>query len=362
MHSTFVAPPLLLALLLLTGTHVDVVVVEGFVLYSSSPPRKAEKTAPTTSSSQSSSPPPSRRATILRQQQQQQQQLMSNAWQIDLTLSDLHDLLDTAQRAALAAGSIIAEHSGCGSHRPVFPLLSSSSSSVNADAVAAELTVKTNIKDIVTSYDKEAQSIIEQIIRAQYPDHAFLGEEDVPAGSAASAAALQNALSLSSSSSSSISSSSDYLWICDPIDGTANFAAGLPWSAVTLACCYQGTPVIGVVYDPHAQQLFAAVRGQGATCTSITTTSSSSSSEPSGTTTATTTTTTPLRVADAVTDVRDAIVNAGCPADPQAYAASLRGMLALNARVRGVRVVACSALTTAWIAAGRLTAHYGYDI
>ena len=340
MHSTFVAPPLLLALLLLlllTCTHVDVVVVvvEGFVLYSSSSPRK-------------------------QQQQQQQQQLMSDAWQIDLTLSDLHDLLDTAQRAALAAGSIIAEHSGCGSHRPVFPLLSSSSSSsVNADANAnantAELTVKTNIKDIVTSYDKEAQSIIEQIIRAQYPDHAFLGEEDVPAGSAASAAALQNALSLSSSSSSisSLPSSSDYLWICDPIDGTANFAAGLPWSAVTLACCYQGTPVIGVVYDPHAQQLFAAVRGQGATCTSITTTSSSSSSS---------TTTTPLRVADAITDVRDAIVNAGCPADPQAYAASLRGMLALNARVRGVRVVACSALTTAWIAAGRLTAHYGYDI
>jgi myo-inositol-1(or 4)-monophosphatase len=38
------------------------------------------------------------------------------------------------------------------------------------------------------------------------------------------------------------------------------------------------------------------------------------------------------------------------------------GMLALNSRIRGVGVVACSALTSAWIAAGRLTAHFGYDL
>eukprot|EP00957_Ditylum_brightwellii_P191368 14570594-Ditylum_brightwellii.AAC.1 len=40
----------------------------------------------------------------------------------------------------------------------------------------------------------------------------------------------------------------------------------------------------------------------------------------------------------------------------------MRGVLALNSKSRGLRVIACSALTTAWIAAGRLTAHFGYDL
>jgi myo-inositol-1(or 4)-monophosphatase len=69
-----------------------------------------------------------------------------------------------------------------------------------------------------------------------------------------------------------------------------------------------------------------------------------------------------LQVANSVTSISDAIINGGCPADPNAFEASVRGMLALNGKTRGLRVIACSALTTAWIACGRLTAHYGYDL
>jgi myo-inositol-1(or 4)-monophosphatase len=123
------------------------------------------------------------------------------------------------------------------------------------------------------------------------------------------------------------------------LQGTANFASGLELCAVTMGCAYEGTPVVGVVYDPHRDQMYSAVRGMGATCNGI-----------------------PIAVSPSVVSVDEAIVNAGCPADPNAFAASVRGIVALNRRCRGVRMVACSALTLAWIASGKLSAHFGYDL
>jgi len=268
------------------------------------------------------------------------------AWKTDLTLNDLQNLLQTAETAARAAGAILKAHTGCGSH-------ASSSSISEDDEPTAEteqqqqqsFEIKSSIKDIVTRYDKEAQTALEKIIRAAYPDHSFLGEEDVAAGAAASEAALLQILQRQNNAEHS-----GFLWIADPIDGTANFASGLALSAVTMGCCYQGTPVVGVVFDPHANEMFSAIKGQGATVMST--------SSP----TTTTHTRQKLQVAHAVTHVQDAIVNAGCPADPNAFQASMRGVLALNGRTRGLRMIACSALTLSWIAAGRLTAHFGYDL
>lgn len=108
---------------------------------------------------------------------------------------------------------------------------------------------------------------------------------------------------------------------------------------MTLAVVYKGTVVVGVIYDPHREEMFGAVQGYGATCNGE-----------------------PMRVAHAVTSVNEAIVNAGCPADPNAFDASVRGIMALNRHSRGIRMIACSALTLAWIASGRLAAHYGYDL
>jgi myo-inositol-1(or 4)-monophosphatase len=195
-------------------------------------------------------------------------------------------------------------------------------------AAAAE--VKFNIKDVVTVYDKQAQTAIEHIVQTAYPSHSFLGEEDVASGAAASEEALLRVLG---------DTETGYIWICDPIDGTANFAAGLAMSAVPMGVVYRGTPIVSVVYDPHSDEMFSAIRGQGATLNGA-----------------------PLRTAQAVTQAKDAIINAGCPADPNAFATSMRGVLALNGKSRGLRVIACSALTTAWIASGRLAAHFGYDL
>jgi myo-inositol-1(or 4)-monophosphatase len=56
----------------------------------------------------------------------------------------------------------------------------------------------------------------------------------------------------------------DGLWCVDPIDGTSNFVAGVPYFAVSVAYLYKGERMLGVVYDPIADEMFSAVRGGGA--------------------------------------------------------------------------------------------------
>lgn len=128
------------------------------------------------------------------------------------------------------------------------------------------------------------------------------------------------------------------------IDGTANFASGIPLCGVTVAVLYKGTPVIGVIYDPHRNEMFSTIKGQGAYLSSNTIENKK------------------LQIQTGIKDLSNAIINAGCPADPNAFTTSMKGMAALSPKCRGIRVMACSALTLVWIASGRLTAHFGYDL
>lgn len=254
---------------------------------------------------------------------------------LDLGAREREQLLQTAEAAARAAGSIIKENLGCANQ------LSGGSEN---EREKLETTMKFNIKDVVTRYDKQAQATVEEIIRSRYPNHKFLGEENVAAGSEASELALNELLKqttrmLSEASSTSYKDDDGFLWICDPIDGTANFASGLPMCGVTIALVHKGSPLLGVIYDPHRDELFSAMRGHGATMNNAS-----------------------IHVTTAVTDIKDAIINAGCPADPNAFETSMRGMLALNKYCRGLRIIACSAMTLPWIACGRLSAHFGYDL
>lgn len=244
------------------------------------------------------------------------------SWRNDISLQDCEELMAIAQQAARAAGTIITANLGCSSE-----LEGEGSCSIEGQ----DFSVKTTIKDIVTQYDEQAQKAVEEIIRTAFPTHQFLGEEDVAPGAAASEAALLKALE---------ESSSGFVWICDPIDGTANFAAGMSLCAVTVSLVFKGTPILGVIYDPHTKELFSAVQGQGAFLNNHI----------------------PLQADRGISNIKDSIINAGCPADPNAFEVSMRGVLALNSECRGLRMIACSALTTAWIAAGRLTAHFGYDL
>lgn len=98
----------------------------------------------------------------------------------------------------------------------------------------------TNI-DLVTEIDKKSEQAIIEFINRYYPSHAILAEES---GLAAN--------------------DSEYLWVIDPLDGTGNYAHGLPIFAVSIALQYKGKTVLGVVYMPVLDQLFTAIKGQGA--------------------------------------------------------------------------------------------------
>ena len=238
----------------------------------------------------------------------------------------LKSMVITAEKAARAAGKVIVDGQES--------IAEGDSNESESGAAATEQ--KVNIKDIVTKYDKEAQNAIETIIRTAFPLHSFLGEEDVAAGGDASAQALADALD------GGDSSLNEYVWIVDPIDGTANFASGLDLCGVTVAVVDKstGNAVIGVIFDPHKNEMFVAVKGKGAYCNRKLIQRKSLSS----------------------LSLKDTIVNAGCPADPNAFESSMRGVRALNSKCRGLRVIACSALTLAWVASNRLGAHFGYDL
>jgi myo-inositol-1(or 4)-monophosphatase len=100
--------------------------------------------------------------------------------------------------------------------------------------------------DMVTEADRASEALIAERLRARYPDHRLLGEEG-----ARGAAETE--------------STSPYRWVIDPLDGTTNFAHGMPGFAVSIGLERDGAPIVGVVFDPIRDELFVARQGGGAT-------------------------------------------------------------------------------------------------
>ena len=98
----------------------------------------------------------------------------------------------------------------------------------------------------LTEADLAVQTRVQSLLLEQYPDIAFLGEEMT---------AEQQQLALENS---------DGVWILDPLDGTSNFAAGIPYYAVSLAYIKAGKIEWGMVYDPERGECFSAAHGGGA--------------------------------------------------------------------------------------------------
>lgn len=93
--------------------------------------------------------------------------------------------------------------------------------------------------DVVTAMDREVERFIRAAIVARYPQDAIIGEEDG-------------------------GSNGERLWLIDPIDGTANYARGLPWYCVSIGYLERGVPTLGAIYDPSHDWLYAGARGEGA--------------------------------------------------------------------------------------------------
>ena len=131
----------------------------------------------------------------------------------------MHPTLNIAVKAARRAGSII----------------------TRASEDIGSLTINDKgFNDFVTEVDLASEKEIIRVLKASYPDHAFLGEE------------------------SGLSHQADNVWIIDPLDGTTNFLHGFPQYCISIALEQKGEITQAVIYDPNRNDLFTATKGQGA--------------------------------------------------------------------------------------------------
>jgi len=100
---------------------------------------------------------------------------------------------------------------------------------------------KANPADLVTNIDVMIERHVREVVTATFPTHNFIGEE--------TAGEFRPGIPT---------------WYLDPLDGTTNFANGIPWSSFSLALALDYSPLLGVVADPWRSEIFEAIAGQGA--------------------------------------------------------------------------------------------------
>ncbi len=101
---------------------------------------------------------------------------------------------------------------------------------------------KEGVNNLVTEADHASEKAIIDVIQKEFPTHQLLGEE-----------------------SGKFIQDSNYKWIIDPIDGTINFAHGIPLNCVSIGIEKDGVIIMGAVYNPHINEFFFAEKGSGAT-------------------------------------------------------------------------------------------------
>lgn len=206
--------------------------------------------------------------------------------------SDL-TLLDTAITLATAAGEVLLKGAGV-SH--------------SADHKGAST-------DLVTEYDRRAEDLIVAGLRARYPHHRILAEEG--------GEHQQGADRLGP------------CWIVDPLDGTTNFAHGLPFFAVSIACAVADETRVGVVLAPVLGWRFVAVRGGGARLNGQ-----------------------PIAVSKTASLDR-AMLSTGFPYDRRTSAENnLAQFVAFKRRAQGIRRFGSAALDLSLVAAGRFDGYW----
>jgi myo-inositol-1(or 4)-monophosphatase len=104
-----------------------------------------------------------------------------------------------------------------------------------------EIANKEGVNNLVTEVDKRSEQIIIDIIKKNFPDHYILSEEV-----------------------GELVQESPYKWIIDPIDGTVNYANGIPLCCVSIGVEHEGKMILGAVYNPFMNELFFAEKGKGA--------------------------------------------------------------------------------------------------
>lgn len=170
--------------------------------------------------------------------------------------------------------------------------------------------------DLVTEIDTASERLISDAITSRFPDHGYQGEEGLD-----------------------VNPDAPYRWIVDPLDGTTNFVHGVPVFGISIGLLHHGAIVLGVIHDPTQRETFTAVKGRGAWLNGRR-----------------------MRVSR-VRRLEDSLLSTGFSAkfrkDPIRY---LEWFWAFQHRTHAVRRMGSTALSLAYVAAGRQDGFYEQDL
>ena len=171
--------------------------------------------------------------------------------------------------------------------------------------------------DLVSDADINAERAVAEVIRNAFPDHSILGEEE-----------------------NSGSPDAEHLWIVDPLDGTTNFAHGIPQFAVSIAYYHNGIAETAVVFNPVYEDWYTASKGQGAFLNGRR-----------------------LSVCSAA-QLNESVIATGFyydrGADMEATLASMNRLL--RKQIHGIRRFGAASLDLAMTAAGQFSAYFEYQL
>jgi myo-inositol-1(or 4)-monophosphatase len=165
--------------------------------------------------------------------------------------------------------------------------------------------------DLVTEVDEQAERAIQKILLGAFPTHGMLAEEG-----------------------GWHPGEEDARWIVDPLDGTTNYAHGLPIFCVSIALERAGEMVLGIVHDPMREEMYVAQRGGGATLNDE-----------------------PISVSD-TDEPNRALIATGFPYDRDKMPEALDLFGRFAALTRGMRRLGSTALDLCYVASGRLDGYY----
>lgn len=179
------------------------------------------------------------------------------------------------------------------------------------EAPAQGVSSKSTPTDLVSDADRKAEKFLSDFFKHERPEDGMLGEEG-----------------------GGRESRSGITWVVDPLDGTVNFLFGIPVWCVSIAAQDGEGGLVGVVYDPNREEMFAAARGEGATLNGE-----------------------PIEVTQR-DDLASALVGTGFSYDAGVREAQATMLTRVLPRVRDVRRAGSAAIDLATLACGRLDGFY----
>jgi Archaeal fructose-1,6-bisphosphatase and related enzymes of inositol monophosphatase family len=169
--------------------------------------------------------------------------------------------------------------------------------------------------DLVTEADRNSEKLIRERIKAKWPSHDILGEEQ-----------------------GLVDTGSDYRWYIDPLDGTTNFAHSFPVFCVSMGLEHKGQMVAGVVYDPTRDEMFSAEQGSGAFLNGE-----------------------PIHVSK-IANLNECLVATGFPSYKRHKNPNIHFYHQITLRTHGVRRAGSAAIDLCYVASGRLEAIWEFNL